>query len=104
MLNHYLEFYCSTGEISHIEAFGIIPENSLLQEACIDNEASNACSSLFDKEQVRKKITDMCKDKKECLIDIKTLITGTAKEECLQDSSIFFMQVYCMHSEHSLHD
>jgi len=49
MMNHFLEFYCSTGEISHIESFGIIPRDSLLLESCVENEHTKVCDSLFDK-------------------------------------------------------
>ena len=49
----FLNLVCLTGENRTIQDFGVIPEEAVVLDACIDNEKIEACKYSYDEEKVK---------------------------------------------------
>lgn len=69
-----LTLSCDTGVIKDVVAFGIIPENSKILDACLPNQETEKCSSVLNEPEVIKIINDKCLDKDICSFDVLSLV------------------------------
>lgn len=87
----------STGVIKKVVAFGIIPENAHILDACLPNTETEVWSSILIEENATKIINDKWLDQEIWTLDVGSFVNKTQGENAkwVSEDARFFTQVLC---------
>ena len=90
-----LTISCPTGVIKDVVSFGIIPENSNIQDICLPNEETEICRTVLKEEETTEIINNECLDKEIWTLDVISYVNKTIDRnpKCSGIDSRFFAQV-----------
>ena len=65
---------CKTGVITEVIDFGIIPHNAKHMDTCLSNNETKRCDHIINRDQVKRKLIDLCFEKDDCAFDVNEFI------------------------------
>ena len=93
----------TSGQISHIESYGIMPSTAKYLDTCISNKDTQKCESLYDSSMVLQDIENKCMNKRSWTLNVNEYIKGNTEHQTwLDETASFYVQAFCYYPDEEI--